>query len=299
MSPTALPTWLESNGYRSALLGKYLNEYPYPGGYDGTVAEKAALKRFVPPGWQSWFSPVDGTPYRQRDTILNVNGDVDAAPRIEFLDQLMGDRLLDLVNGLDGMNLRDGGKFVYYASYSPHSPYAAPERYDAEFRDVRYPRTPSFDEDDVSDKYGLSGVRSRHDRRQGRPDRRDASGSGSGPCRSSTRTSEPWSAGWRRRAPSTTPTSCSPRTTATTWASTGSTSPSTTSSRRPSACPLLVRGPGIEPGTRISELAGNIDLAPTIADMTDTPAPDRVDGLSLLPLLERRRDGRCPASTCS
>ena len=73
----------------------------------------------------------------------------------------MGDRLLDLVDGLDGMNLRDGGKFVYYASYSPHSPYPAPERLDSEFRDVRYPRTPSFDEEDVSDKYGLSGVRGR------------------------------------------------------------------------------------------------------------------------------------------
>ena len=70
----ALPTWLESNGYRSALLGKYLNEYPYPSGYDGTAAQKQALKEFVPPGWQSWFSPVDGTPYRQHDTVLNQNG---------------------------------------------------------------------------------------------------------------------------------------------------------------------------------------------------------------------------------
>ena len=86
---------------------------------------------------------------------------VDTAPRTGFLDQLMGDRLLDLVDGLDGMSLREGGRFVYYASYSPHSPYAAPERYDADFQDVRYPRTPSFDEADVSDKYGLSGVRGR------------------------------------------------------------------------------------------------------------------------------------------
>ena len=176
----ALPTWLEANGYDSALLGKYLNEYPYPGGYDGTEAEKDALEEFVPPGWQSWFSPVGGTPYRQSDTVLNVNGEVDAEPRTEFLDQLMGDRLLDLVDGLDGMNLRDGGKFVYYASYSPHSPYPAPERLrhrvpgralpaDAELRrgrrqrQVRPERRPRPDE-----------------RREDRPDRRDLPAAGPG-----------------------------------------------------------------------------------------------------------------------
>ena len=247
---TALPTWLESNGYRSALLGKYLNEYPYPGGYDGTDAEKDALEEFVPPGWQSWFSPVGGTPYRQRDTLMNVNGVVDQAPRSEFLDQLMGDRLLDLVDGLDGMNLREGGRFVYYASYSPHSPYAAPERYDTEFGGVRYPRTPSFDEEDVSDKYGMSGVRGPMTARRPRRSTR-RSESGSGPCRSWTRTSGHSSGGWRRRAPSTTPTSCSPPTTATTWVSTASTSPSTTSSRRPSACRCWCAAPAssLAPGS--------------------------------------------------
>ena len=281
----ALPTWLEANGYDSALLGKYLNEYPYPGGYDGTEAEKDALEEFVPPGWRSWFSPVGGTPYRQSDTVLNVNGEVDAEPRTEFLDQLMGDRLLDLVDGLDGMNLRDGGKFVYYASYSPHSPYPAPERLDAEFQDVRYPRTPSFDEEDVSDKYGLSGVRGRMSAEK--IDLIDET------FRQRVRAVQVLDANVgalvrRLEAQGTLDN---------TYVVFTSDNGYNMGEHRLDiakynqfeetvSVPLLVRGPGIEAGTHISELAGNIDLAPTIADMTDTPAPDRVDGLSLLPLLD-------------
>jgi N-acetylglucosamine-6-sulfatase len=282
---TALPTWLEANGYRSALLGKYLNEYPYPGGYDGTDAQKAELKRFVPPGWQSWFSPVDGTPYRQRDTVMNANGVVDTEPRTGFLDQLMGDRLLDLVNGQDDMNLRAGGRFVYYASYSPHSPYAAPERYDSEFQGVRYPRTPSFDEADVSDKYGLSGVR------------------GPLPAEKIAHIDEKFRE--RVRAVQVLDANVgalvrqleAQGTLDDTYVVFTSDNGYNMGEHRLDiakynqfeetvSVPLMVRGPSIEPGTHISELAGNIDLAPTIADMTDTPVPDRVDGLSLLPLLE-------------
>ena len=282
---TALPTWLEANGYRSALLGKYLNEYPYPNGYDGTEAEKAALAEFVPPGWQSWFSPVGGTPYRQRDTVVNVNGEVDTAPRPEFLDRVMGDRLLELTDGLDDMSLRDGGKFIYYSSYAPHSPYAAPEELNAEFRDLRYPRTPSFDEEDVSDKYGLSGARGRLtaakiadidqafrervravqvlDANVGALVRRlEAQGTLDDTYIVFT-SDNGYNMGEHRLDIA-----------------------KYNQFEETVSVPLLVRGPGIQPGTRISELAGNIDLAPTVADMTDTPAPDRVDGLSLLPLLD-------------
>ncbi len=280
----ALPTWLESNGYRSALLGKYLNEYPYPGGYDGTDAEKRALEEFVPPGWQSWFSPVGGTPYRQRDAVVNVNGVVDEAPRTEFLDQVMGDRLLDLVDGLDGMDLRDGGRFVYYSSYAPHAPYAAPEDLASQFSDVRYPRTPGFDEADVGDKYGVSGSRPRLtaakkaeideafrqriravqvlDANVGALVRRlEAQGTLDDTYIVFT-SDNGYNMGEHRLDIA-----------------------KYNHFEETVSVPLLVRGPGIEPGTRISELAGNIDLAPTVADMTGTTAPARVDGVSLLPLL--------------
>lgn len=286
---SALPTWLESNGYRSALLGKYLNEYPYPGGFDGTEAEKAALKEFVPPGWQSWFSPVDGQPYRQRDTVVNVNGVVDETPRTGFLEEDMGERLLDLVDGLDGMDLAEGGRFVYYSSYAPHAPYAAPERFATAFRDVRYPRTPSFDEADVSDKYGVSGTRGRLSRAKVA----EIDEAFRQRIRSVQVLDANVGALVRRLE--------AKGTLDDTYVVFTSDNGYNMGEHRLDiakynhfeetvSVPLLVRGPGIEPGTRISDLAGNIDLAPTVADMTGTPAPERVDGVSLLPLLEGRAE---------
>ena len=47
--------------------------------------------------------------------------------------------------------------------------------------------------------------------------------------------------------------------------------------------PLGIRGPGIPAGRRTSQVALNIDLAPTFADLAGTTAPDFVDGRSLMP----------------
>jgi arylsulfatase A-like enzyme len=52
--------------------------------------------------------------------------------------------------------------------------------------------------------------------------------------------------------------------------------------------PLLIRWPGhIQPGTRISQIAGAIDLLPTLADLTGVKVASQkpLDGLSLKPLL--------------
>ena len=55
--------------------------------------------------------------------------------------------------------------------------------------------------------------------------------------------------------------------------------------------PLLIRWPGvIEPGRRTSLLSQNIDLAPTFLDAINLPAPDRMQGRSLVPLLEATND---------
>ena len=49
--------------------------------------------------------------------------------------------------------------------------------------------------------------------------------------------------------------------------------------------PLVVRGPGIRPGSKIDALVTNVDLAPTFAALAGLPPRDEWDGRSLRPLL--------------
>jgi arylsulfatase A-like enzyme len=50
--------------------------------------------------------------------------------------------------------------------------------------------------------------------------------------------------------------------------------------------PLLIRGPGVPKGKKRSQPVSNIDLAPTIVDLADAKAQRRMDGRSLLPLMD-------------
>ena len=50
--------------------------------------------------------------------------------------------------------------------------------------------------------------------------------------------------------------------------------------------PLMIRGPGIAPGTAISVPVSMIDLSATFLDIAGVPTPDSYDGVSLLPLAQ-------------
>jgi len=47
--------------------------------------------------------------------------------------------------------------------------------------------------------------------------------------------------------------------------------------------PFLIRGPGIRPNTKSNEIAGNIDVAPTVLQLAHAEADKSVDGRSLVP----------------
>jgi N-acetylglucosamine-6-sulfatase len=50
--------------------------------------------------------------------------------------------------------------------------------------------------------------------------------------------------------------------------------------------PLLIRGPGIKPGTSTGELAANIDIAPTVLELAGVEADKSIDGRSLMPFAQ-------------
>jgi N-acetylglucosamine-6-sulfatase len=49
--------------------------------------------------------------------------------------------------------------------------------------------------------------------------------------------------------------------------------------------PLLIRGPGIKPGSSTGELAANVDIAPTLLELAGAGADKSIDGRSLVPYM--------------
>jgi len=131
---------LQSAGYRKFYFGKYLNNY-----------EKSKYLTHVPSGWDEWYAPVSGTFYRGFDYTLNENGtlieygsdpedyltDVIARKASEFIEQMAYD---------------ESPFFMVIAPTAPHAPAIPAPRHETLFWKISAPRTPSFNESDVSDK---------------------------------------------------------------------------------------------------------------------------------------------------
>jgi len=56
-----------------------------------------------------------------------------------------------------------------------------------------------------------------------------------------------------------------------------------------SSVPLIIRGPGVPKGVHRPQLAANIDLAPTILDFANAKSKRRMDGRTLLPMIDDKR----------
>ena len=77
---STIATWLQDAGYRTALLGKYLNGY---GGQPRFGSDSGSSVRYTPPGWDDWQGAIDGGlapdhpknggTYRYWDTTLSRN----------------------------------------------------------------------------------------------------------------------------------------------------------------------------------------------------------------------------------
>jgi arylsulfatase A-like enzyme len=269
---STLATWLQGAGYRTMLLGKYLNGYPEGGS-----------RAHRPPGWSEFVSPVDNEAYKGFNYRLNENG------RIVSYGDRTRDYLTDvLARKAEELLRRSGGTpfFLYLTPYAPHHPATPAPRHDRLFAGAKVPRAPSFNEADVSDKpaprSALAGseiddvdslYRSRLQSMQAVDEMiarvvEILENSGRlGETYIFFTSDNGFHMGQHRLRPQ-----------------------KATPYEEDVRVPLIVRGPGIPAGETLSGyLAGNVDLAPTLAELADVGTPHFVDGRSLAPLLRGDR----------
>jgi len=137
----SLAPWLKSVGYRTSLVGKYMNGYASGAGQD-----------YVPPGWDDWHGHLTDTEDgRYFDYWMNHNGQVVRyGSRSEDYSIDVEARLaLDFIRSSAG---RPEPLFMLLAPQSPHVPAKYADRYGAEFHYALAPRTPDFNEGAVFDK---------------------------------------------------------------------------------------------------------------------------------------------------
>jgi len=139
---STLATWLQATGYHTALFGKYLNGYPLKNN-----------RTYIPPGWEEWVSPGRGTPYKEFNYYLNENGNLVGygLGTNEYMTDVLSQKADDYLRGLASDTKPF---FIYLAPYAPHEPAVPAPRHADLFSDLQVPRMPSFNEDDVSDKPG-------------------------------------------------------------------------------------------------------------------------------------------------
>lgn len=152
-----LPVWLRRSGYATALVGKYLNGY----GIDDGIPEPLPDAREIPPGWTEWYGLTGGSDQFRYRYKLNENG------RARFYGDGPTNYQTDvLASKAIGFVKRRAPKpkpfFLWFTPTAPHGeggrlpgatrdPQPAP-RHLGRFEGVQAPRTPNFDEADVSDK---------------------------------------------------------------------------------------------------------------------------------------------------
>jgi arylsulfatase A-like enzyme len=140
-----LAVWLQNAGYYTALIGKYLNGY-------GT---KNPLE--IPPGWSDWHAVVGQVSYY--DYTVNENGVLQFYPDdgngTNYLTDVLTQKAVSLI-----VSQKDSPRpfFLWLAYFAPHAdssefngPPAAP-RHEGAFASEPLPQPPSFNEADVSDK---------------------------------------------------------------------------------------------------------------------------------------------------
>lgn len=273
-----LPVWLQAAGYRTALVGKFLNGYP------GIAGPTEVL-----PGWNEWFSPVGPGDTAYYDYVMNDNGALvpfGNAPA-DYSTDVLADRAVSVINSMAPLA---EPFFLWFTPRAPHTvrtsvnpnPPPAPRHVGA-YASEALPRPPSFNERDISDKPTSIG-----DRPALNPNdilrlearyraalesllavdeavERIVNALGASGALANTliifTSDNGYFYGEHRLI-----------------------SGKERVYEEATHVPLILRGPGVPAGAVRGDLTANIDLAPTIADVANATPMIQQDGLSLMPL---------------
>ncbi|WP_214103136.1 sulfatase family protein [Acrocarpospora catenulata] len=266
MEGSTVGTWMRQAGYRTALLGKYLNEYP------------AGKATYIPPGWDEWAVPVTAL-YQEYGYRLNANGGIAPhgfAPE-DYLADVLTRKAVDFA-------AKDGPFFLYLSPVAPHRPAHYAPRHENAFADAKAPRTPSFNQEDVSaepewirrrkplsNKVIKEIDRHYRDRLRAMLGVDDMVGTLVSELTRTGKLSNTYifftsdngfHLGHHRLRP-------------------GKTTPFEEDIR----VPMIVRGPGVPAGHTVRELGSSVDFAATFADLAGGRLPEFCEGRSLVPLL--------------
>ncbi len=230
-------------------------------------------------------SPVGGSPYSEFNYRLNENGQIvqyGSAPE-DYLTDVLSVKATDFID--HAVNAKDGKPFfMYIATYAPHGPATPAPRHEEEFPDAQAPRTPSFNEEDVTDKPAwlqshalltaqqiaqidalyrkrLQSMLAVEDLVESVIQKLRATGQLQNTYIFFT-SDNGFHQGQHRLM-----------------------SGKNTGFEEDLRVPLVVRGPGVPAGRTRRHFTVNIDFAPTFAGLGGATVPDFVDGRSLVPLL--------------
>jgi len=260
---------LATAGYRTAMLGKYLNGYK-------------PQNNPPEPGWNYWA--VAGNGYPEFNYDFSDNGKFLRAGNqpTDYLTDVLAARAVDFIRQSAGAPF-----VIEVATFAPHAPYTpAPRDADA-FPDLRAPRTPAFNiapDASMPQWLRVHPALSAKDAARIDQDFRKRAQSvqavdkmigevqaavaaiGQGENTYFVFSSDNgYHMGEHRLMPG-----------------------KMTAFDTDIHVPLVVTGPGVGPGRVVEEIAENIDLNPTFAEIGGAAAAANVDGRSLLPLLQGR-----------
>jgi len=267
-----IATWMKSAGYKNSYLGKYMNLYP------------AGVKRsYISPGWADWHVFLyENAPHFYFAYTMNENGKLVRCHKKaeEYSTDVIREKSVEFIKA----KIKKGSPFFIFISvYAPHGPSIPAPRHSGLFKDLEYPQSPSFHEEDTSDKPSI--------------------------IRDLRKTGGLFEAGeannlFIRRVQSMQAVDELVAELVHLLEQNGqldNTYIFFTSDNGfhmgehslPSGkmlayeedihVPLLVRGPGIQPGTTITQITANIDIAPSIAELAGERAAEYIDGRSFVP----------------